>query len=57
MFSCSDSEVNPLASILETDPRGVKIFRCQAPFPGAENGYFSAHEKASRPLPDAYLGA
>jgi hypothetical protein len=45
MFSCSDSEVNPLASILLADHQRPKIFRCQSPFPGAKSGYFSIMKK------------
>jgi hypothetical protein len=46
MFSCSDSEVNPLASILAADHQRPKIFRCQSPFPGAKSGYFSMKKRA-----------
>jgi hypothetical protein len=56
MFSCSDSEVNPLASISGIDHLLPEIFRCQPPFRGAKGGYSSAYEKASRPSCNTDLG-
>jgi hypothetical protein len=56
MFSCSDSEVNPLPSILATDHLNPEIFRCQLPHYGAKSGDASAYEKASLAFPDTYLG-
>jgi hypothetical protein len=52
MFSCSDSEVNPLASILAADSQRAKVIGCQSWFPGAKSPdtFLSMKKRAGRYL-------